>query len=149
MYSNPQLTFALDNQKKIEEEKKHERRLKMVEHLLSSWEKGSEWLIKENLKLLFFYRDFSIVINTVNEFKTKTNSEYLLNYINQFLDGSLDVSDITEMQDRLKQLREERQSYINKRLLSDSDIKAQARLDLLKTCQNSLQTAFVNTRNES
>jgi hypothetical protein len=149
MYSNPQLTFALDNQKKIEEEKKHERRLKMVEHLLSSWEKGSEWLIKENLKLLFFYRDFSIVINTVNEFKTKTNSEYLLNYINQFLDGSLDISDITEMQDRLKQLREERQSYINKRLLSDSDIKAQARLDLLKTCQNSLQTAFVNSRNES
>jgi hypothetical protein len=149
MYSNPQLTFALDNQKKIEEEKKFERRLKMVEHLLSSWEKGSEWLIKENLKLLFFYKDFSIVINAVNEFRTKTNSEYLLNYINQFLDGSLDVSDITEMQDRLKQLREERQSYINKRLLSESDIKAQARLDLLKTCQNSLQTAFVNSRNES
>ena len=55
------LNFIQDTVKRVDEQKKKERRYKMAMYFLRNYDKGSEWLIKENLKLLYFYKDFDFL----------------------------------------------------------------------------------------
>ena len=92
------LNFIQDTVKRVDEQKKKERRYKMAMYFLRNYDKGSEWLIKENLKLLYFYKDFDFVLEAVKNLQEKVKSDYLSKYIEQFLDGTLDVDDIIKSQ---------------------------------------------------
>ncbi|NQY80029.1 MAG: hypothetical protein HRT47_06930 [Candidatus Caenarcaniphilales bacterium] len=105
------LNFIQDTVKRVDEQKKKERRYKMAMYFLRNHDKGSEWLIKENLKLLYFYKDFDFVLEAVKNLQEKVKSDYLSKYIEQFLDGTLDVNDIIKSQEKMAKQKEMKNNF--------------------------------------
>lgn len=138
--NNNQLALLVKKSEIDKEEKVNSRRFKMAEHFLKNLGKGSDWLIKENLKLLYFYKDFDFVIKAVKELQEKNESEYLAKYIEEFFNGSLDVDDLLESQERVRKLRESR----DRMLKETEETKTNENISLLINCQKNNVPNFVS-----
>lgn len=138
--NNSQLALLVKKSEIDKEEKINSRRFKMAEHFLKNLGKGSDWLIKENLKLLYFYKDFDFVIKAVTELQAKNGSEYLAKYIEEFFNGSLDVDDLLESQERVRKLRESR----DRMLKETEETKTNENISLLINCQKNNVPNFVS-----
>lgn len=137
--NNNQLALLVKQSEANKEQKRNSRRQQMAEHFLKGLGRGSEWLIKENLKLLYFYKDFDFVITAVENFAAKNENEYLAKCIQEFFDGSLDVSDLLASQERMRKLRQSRNEIYRDKL----EPKVNEHISLLVNCQKNNMASFV------
>lgn len=138
--NNNQLALLVKKSEISHEEKVCSRRKRTAEHFIKNLGKGSDWLVKENLKLLYFYKDFDFVIDAVIDLAREDISEYLKTQIKQFLDNSLDVSDLLESQERIRKLTKDRQELITGNL---EEPKLNGHLSLLAVCQKTYTPDFI------
>jgi hypothetical protein len=138
--NNNQLALLVKKSEIDHEEKVCSRRTRTAEHFIKNLGKGSDWLVKENLKLLYFYKDFDFVINAVVNLAKENSSDYLKIHINQFLDDSLDVSDLLESQERIRKLTRDRHEAAAG---STEEPKINDHLSLLAVCQKTNTPGFV------
>ncbi len=138
--NNNQLALLVKKSEIDKEEKVNSRRFKMAEHFLKNLGNGSDWLIKENLKLLYFYKDFDFVITAVKKLQEENESEYLAKYIEEFFNGNLDVDDLLESQERVRKLRESR----DRMLKETEETKTNENISLLMNCQKNNVPNFVS-----
>jgi len=143
MYTeNQRLKLLLSAEILDEEAKSLQRREATIDILLKNLNSSSEWLQKQAIQLLFFYRDMPLVYSHVKAFHNQLNLESSMFQITeQFLNGTLDVSSILKFRQQQKALDEKVRKIkyeleFEKNGIIDKGNSTFSHLDLLSLKQN-------------